>query len=163
MAMSAFATMVLDANAHLGMQPVLSARAYPIHARPVASSGRRSKWLLTMPGERTSHSTSHTLTSAELYSFPVSGKAFTPHPPRTSIYCLGTSVTRSVLMTLPRSANYSPNGVMLLTKAVLGKVRYVDRFAEVKQCPRGFDSASLLHQLHDQFDLSISRRLSSTG
>jgi hypothetical protein len=42
---------------------------------------------------------------------------------------------------------------MFLTKVTLGKVRYVNRFAEVKQCPSGFDSASLLHHLQDRFEL----------
>jgi len=39
-----------------------------------------------------------------------------------------------------KAASYSPNGAMLLTKMVLGRVRYVAQFNEVMSCPRGYNS-----------------------
>ena len=39
-----------------------------------------------------------------------------------------------------RSANYAPEGAMLLAKVLLGKPYTVNAFAEVKSCPKGYDS-----------------------
>jgi hypothetical protein len=116
-----------------------------------------------MPGERKSHSTSPPRQVPTFRSLPGLGKAFTPRPPRTSMSCSRTSLRFSALITTPRSANYSPNGILFLTKVTLGKVRYVQKFAEVKECPPGFNSVSMFHQSNYWFRLIVSCRLSSTG
>ena len=41
-----------------------------------------------------------------------------------------------------RSANYATNGVLLLAKVILGRVYHVQGFAQVKDCPAGYDSVS---------------------
>lgn len=47
-----------------------------------------------------------------------------------------------MVMTWPRASSHSKTGVMFLTKVVLGNVYPVERFAEVRSCPNGFQSVS---------------------
>jgi len=69
------------------------------------------------------------------------------------------TLTRVVDSMSCRAYSYTSNGsgALLLTKVVLGKVKYVSGWNEVMSCPSGYNSVCfpLFSSLHSEFNLSL--------